>query len=208
MSRDAFLGGFGPHFLISLLADRWGVAFYLLLSAIGSVHKMVQPKPPVAMSSMEPSDDAALGHGRKRNRRNAIKPNSADAMALMEFSVQYQLNNVSIEPPEEEEPSKKPRESISDEESFRSGVGDDKIVSSTEPEPSSNSSNNISNSSSNTNSNNRVTYIDAQEVISGVPKLVDPVRIDEVLVTMVPFTSAPCTPIIPPKKIESELKDS
>eukprot|EP01031_Cornospumella_fuschlensis_P041606 gene41606-50772_t len=172
---------------------------------------MVQPKPSAV--NMEPND-ASLGNGRKRSRRNAIKPNSADAIALMEFSVQYQLSNVSMEPPEGQEPSKRARESSSDEEeSVKESPGGEAASVAAEA-PSSSMGDEI-------NSNgNRIDSIDPhslvvasmiQEVIPSKSTDISPVAIDEVLVTVVPFTSAPCTPTAasaPSDKIEAQPEDS
>lgn len=225
-ARSAFLVGFFglifsffdfSHCFINkttyLLSHRDQPAGLLALSCLWI--QMVQRKPlAVAVTNMDPSDDIGSGNARKRSRRNAIKPNSADAMALMEFSVQYQLNNVSFEPPEEEERSKKARESSSDEESSRSGVKDEIIVATkTDTKPSSSSNYRSSGSSSSSSSTGGTIcqqgVLIATEVSQEVvPKegSVSALRIDDVVLTMVPFSSTPCSPTSPVKK--SELKSS
>lgn len=48
---------------------------------------------------------------RKRTRRNAIKPNSAESLLLYEFSVQHRMGEINIEArPEVDEPAKRARE--------------------------------------------------------------------------------------------------
>ena len=49
--------------------------------------------------SSEITDDQILMYARKRQRRNAIKPYSAESIALRDFSLQAQLNVVSISEP-------------------------------------------------------------------------------------------------------------
>lgn len=48
------------------------------------------------MSSAEMDDDAVKSYARKRQRRNAIKPNSMESIALRDFSLLAQMDNVTF----------------------------------------------------------------------------------------------------------------
>lgn len=59
------------------------------------------------------SDEELTAFNRKRTRRNAIKPNSQESMALFEFSLQHNMTAVRLVDAEEE-PVKRARENPPD----------------------------------------------------------------------------------------------